>query len=132
MIIHTFHQRSSHPLHVTSHHITSLHYTTLPIFHVSVVLDVSSPRFQNHSLLLTFTFPLREWFRNVRILSPNNAALLPRDWNPQLRYCESAKTHFIICYCWMCDFGCTVRAFTDLVTDIFSRVLVNSQKNGKL
>jgi len=78
MLIHIFHQR--------------FHFTSLPIFHVPALLDVSSPRFPNPSLL-TFTFPLREWFRNVRILSPNNAELLPRGWNPQLRYCESSKTH---------------------------------------
>ena len=38
---------------------TSFHYTTFPIFHVPALLDVSSPRLKNPSLLTySFTIPL--------------------------------------------------------------------------
>ena len=47
MIIHTFHQKSSH-------HFT--YYTSLPTFDFPPLLDVSSPRFKNSSLLLTYNY----------------------------------------------------------------------------
>ena len=45
MIIHTFHPRSS------------LHFASLPIFHLLAPLDVSSPRFKNPPLLPNKYFP---------------------------------------------------------------------------
>ena len=41
-------------LHFTSVYITALHCTLLPIFHFPALLDVSSPRFKNPSLLLSY------------------------------------------------------------------------------
>jgi len=50
MIILTFHQRSSL-------HFAALHYTSLPIFHFTALLDVSSsPRYENPPLLLTYIY----------------------------------------------------------------------------
>ena len=53
MVIHTFHARSSL-------HFTALRYSSLTIFYVPALFDVSSPRFKIPSPLLTYTyFPSR-------------------------------------------------------------------------
>ena len=71
MIIHIFHQRSSR--HITSHHFTSLHITSLHItshhfksLHIASLLDVSSPPFNNPSLLLTCNYFPNPLSKNTR------------------------------------------------------------------
>ena len=54
-------------LHFTSLHFTSLHFTSLQIFHFPPILEISSPRFKNLSLLLTYNLFHNPLSKNMRV-----------------------------------------------------------------
>ena len=84
------------PKIVTSHHFTSrtsLHYTSLPIFHFLPLLDVSSPPFNNPSLLLTFNYFPNPLSKNTRSTGESRQCLC-RQSVPQFD-CPIYKALFI-------------------------------------
>ena len=62
---HHFTSLHSTSLHFTSLHNTVLHITAFPIFHFRPPLEVSSPHFKKHSLLITYNHFTKPIYKNM-------------------------------------------------------------------